>query len=162
MKGKSEQNTKHTAFTVFHDNQYFIACSCGCVGPTCETEEEAIEKWECHLNLDEVKHITAKVMMKKEDGYAYKCSNGLFVVQSVSMEDDGQGWIHTSFSRKSRMPEYKDIKYIKEVFIGKGKEAIMVLPCDKYHINIHPFCLHLFTPAEKNPLPDFTHGMGTL
>ncbi len=112
--------------------------------------------------LQEIKQSGIKTTEERLDGFSYHCINGMFVIQSIATEDDGKRWIHTSFSRKSRVPEYKDIKWIKEVFIGKDRMAIQVFPPKSKHVNIHPFCLHLWTPAAHNPLPDFTQGMRSI
>ena len=102
------------------------------------------------------------IIEQREDGYAYECFNGLIVIQSEAVEKDGKPWIHTSFSRKSRIPDYRDIKWVKETFVGKEKIAIQILPIESEHVNIHNFCLHLWTPVEHDPLPDFTHGTGSI
>lgn len=106
-----------------------------------------------------VEYPTVEVVMKKTDGYAYVCKNGLAVIQSLEVLD-GKVWLHTSFSRRSRMPDYHDMVFVKRVFIGDDRRAIMILPEKKNHVNIHEFCLHFFTGDDG--LPDFTHGKGTL
>lgn len=103
-----------------------------------------------------------KMVAEREDGFMYKCMNGMTVVQSISEEQDGRQWVHTSYSRKGRIPDYKDSKWVKKIFIGDSQIAISVLPKEKDHVNIHPFCLHFFTPIGFNPLPDFTAGTGSL
>lgn len=112
--------------------------------------------------LAEVKNPAVKTIEKRIDGFCYKTKNGMIVIQSAEREADGQYWIHTSFSRASRMPEYKDMQMIKNVFIGDQHQAIMILPEKTKHVNIHPFCLHFFTPVNKSPLPDFTRGSGSI
>jgi hypothetical protein len=100
-----------------------------------------------------------RVLEEREDGYAYSCINGLLVIQSWETHE-GNEWLHTSFSRKSRMPDYHDMKFVKDVFIGKDLRAVMLLPAERDHVNIHPYCLHLFTGDDG--LPDFTEGKGVL
>jgi|GEM_PF-4454032 len=73
------------------------------------------------------KNPICKMIAAKDDGFMYKCVNGLCVIQSIEIID-GKKWVHTSFSRKNRVPDYKDMKYIKETFIGDGKKAIMIFP----------------------------------
>lgn len=97
------------------------------------------------------------------DGYMYQNqSSGLKVIQSIAYEQDLKRWIHTSYSRRSRMPTYKDTQFIKKWFIGEDKKAIMVFPKKIEHVNIHEFCLHLWTCLEADPLPDFTQGSGSI
>lgn len=100
---------------------------------------------------------------KKIDGYMYhNKSMGLLVIQSISREEDGRLWIHTSFSRRSRIPTYQDITFIKKNFIGDEQKAVMVFPEKEHYINIHPYCLHLFHCLNRNPLPNFDHNTRSL
>jgi hypothetical protein len=51
---------------------------------------------------------------------------------------------------------------VKRDFIGDDAKAIMVFPEKKHHVNIHPFCLHLWVCMDDNPLPEFSRGLGTI
>lgn len=103
------------------------------------------------------------MVIEKIDGFMYKSkSRGLTVIQSESTEIDGHKWLHTSYSRKSRIPTYEDTVFIKNNFIGKDKKAVMIFPEESEHINIHPFCLHLWTCLDGDELPDFTHGINSI
>ena len=104
--------------------------------------------WHCYLALP--------------DGKRYESFYGLRVIMSGAIEQDGKKWIHVSLSRKSRMPTYKDITVVKRLFIGADKKALQVLEPESEHANIHPFCLHLWHCVDADPLPDFTHGLGTI
>jgi hypothetical protein len=92
----------------------------------------------------------------------YSKSRGLVVIQSVSKELDGKLWLHTSYSRKSKLPSYYDTQFIKKHFIGEDQKAIAVYPKKSEHVNIMPYCLHLWTCLDGDPLPDFTHGSGSI
>lgn len=87
--------------------------------------------------------------------------NGLQIIATAAVMDDGREWLHVSVSRKSRLPSYEEMTRIKRDFIGDDKKAISVLPEKKYHVNIHENCLHLFYSAE-NPLPEFSGGLGSI
>jgi len=112
--------------------------------------------------LKEVQHPTVKTIESREDGFAYRMGNGLLIIQSIYKYGDKKLWIHTSFSRKSRMPEYKDMQLVKKIFIGSDREAIMILPKEEMHVNIATFCINFYTPVEHSPLPDFTMGSGSI
>ena len=73
---------------------------------------------------------------------------GLLVLLSSATMDDGGVWIHCSLSRKSRLPSWDDMKRVKDAFFGEDSEAFHVLPKKDDYINLHPFCMHLWTPAE--------------
>lgn len=111
-----------------------------------------------------IKRITGfEIVMEKIDGIMYKSkSRGLTVIQSTNTELDGKMWLHTSYSRKNRTPTYEDTVLIKENFIGKDQKAIMVFPKESEHVNIHPYCLHLWSCEDSDILPDFTNGMGSI
>src|SRR5687767_12864978 len=57
-----------------------------------------------------------------------KIGDNLLVVWSASRERDGRRWIHASCSRPSKMPSWEDVREMKDVFIGKGRRALQVLP----------------------------------
>lgn len=99
-----------------------------------------------------------RMIKEGADGYAYRGLDGLVVIQSTAIESDGNVWLHTSFSRKGRMPTYDDMARVKRIFIGDSQKALMVLPDKAHHVNIHPFCLHFFTPLYHDPLPEFSLG----
>lgn len=103
------------------------------------------------------------VLVKElEDGCAYLSTDQLRVIISEDVELDGKKWIHLSCSRAGVMPSYYDLRRIKETFIGRDKKAIQVLPGMAQHINIHPWCLHLFHCPDGDGLPDFTRGGDTI
>lgn len=84
-------------------------------------------------------------------------NNGLLVMASVGIYSDGKEWLHISYSRAKRIPEYKDTQLVLKHFVGNRK-AIMVFPEEKDYVNIHKFCLHLFVCNDKDNLPDFAYG----
>ncbi len=87
--------------------------------------------------------------------------NGLSVIASAAIYDDGREWLHVSFSRRNKMPSYADLQLVKREFIGNDKKAIMVFPEQENYVNIHPNCLHLWYSAEV-PIPEFSQGVGTI
>ena len=101
-----------------------------------------------------------------EDGAMYQArlgqDIGLRVIASAGLEEDGKWWLHVSASRKTRMPTWGDLRRAKDIFIGPNVSAIQVLPKQDDWININPFVLHLWHCLDDDPLPDFTHGIGSL
>lgn len=79
--------------------------------------------------------------------------DGIMVIASAGTFD-GREWLHVSFSRKSRLPDYKDLQLVRKDFIGTDKKAVMVFPEESHYVDIAKNCLHLWYSAE-NPLPDF-------
>lgn len=115
------------------------------------------------VRADKVDVPGFKITMQLEDGCSYHSkSMGLIVVQSVGKELDGKLWIHTSYSRRNRIPTYQDTAFIKKHFIGDDKKAIAVYPKIEEHVNIMPYCLHLWSCIDDDPVPDFTQGSGSI
>ncbi len=91
------------------------------------------------------------------DGAAYRHRGGMTVIVSGAVEQDGRRWLHVSLARPDRLPTYQDQVLVKNLFIG-DEEAYSVWARKRKHVNIHPFCLHLWFPTEGPVLPDFTRG----
>ncbi len=85
------------------------------------------------------------------------------VIISAAIELDQRRWLHVSVATPSKLPTWEQLKFVKEVFIGRNKQAIQVLPSEARYVNQHPYCLHLFHCLEdSDPVPDFTRGGPTL
>ena len=93
-------------------------------------------------------------MGQSEDGAAYRGVGGLRVIASVCRERDGKRWIHVSVSRERRLPDWDDLRLVKDVFIGKDRLALQILPREADYYNVHPFCLHLWSCLDGDPVPD--------
>lgn len=77
------------------------------------------------------------------------------VLAAVSIELDMKLWLHVSLSRRDRIPSYQDLCFVKKWWIGEDGTAIQVFPPASQHVSDHPNCLHLWSPLEGSPLPDF-------
>jgi len=104
-----------------------------------------------------------EVLEKRRDGFAcIERGLGLTVIVSVAQEADNRAWLHVSCSRPDRLPSYDDLCLVKAEFVGADRKAIQVFPAQAEHVNIHLYCLHLFSCLDEDPLPDFTGGAKTL
>lgn len=66
----------------------------------------------------------------------------------------GLGWDHVSVSLPSRCPNWREMSYIKSLFWEENEVVMQLHVATEHHINIHPFCLHLWKPQDaKIPLP---------
>jgi len=102
-------------------------------------------------------------LMSALDGAAWQNKTlGLHVIESVHKELDGKSWKHVSVSRRSRIPSYEDLVLVKKQFIGEDKTAYQIFPKASHHVNIHPYCLHLWHCIDGDVTPDFTHGTGSI
>lgn len=84
--------------------------------------------------------------------------DGLKIAFSANRERDGKVWLHASMSRRSRLPDYEDMVAVRNVLFGPERKAIQILAPDSEHVNIHPYCLHLWSCVDGDGLPDFRHG----
>lgn len=66
----------------------------------------------------------------------------------------GLGWDHVSVSLTNRCPNWREMSFIKDLFFEENEVVMQLHVTKKDHINLHPYCLHLWRPQlEKIPLP---------
>ena len=61
------------------------------------------------------------------------------------------------------MPTWEDLGDVKHVFVGAERYAYQVFAPRRAHVNIHPFCLHLWACLDVDDgavMPDFRQGRG--
>jgi hypothetical protein len=60
-------------------------------------------------------------------------------------------------SRAKYIPSYQDLADVKRVFVGDALQAVQLFARAERHVNLHPFCLHLWACLEPagDGLPDF-------
>lgn len=66
----------------------------------------------------------------------------------------GAAWDHVSVSYPDRCPTWAEMERVKRAFFRSEETAMQlhVPPAD--HINVHPFCLHLWRPHDAEiPMP---------
>lgn len=78
----------------------------------------------------------------------------LMVIGEVAVYD-GKLWLHVSCSYPNRLPGWLELRAVKDLFVGKQRKAVQVMPGEAEYVNIHPYVLHLWAPLEGDPLPDF-------
>lgn len=93
---------------------------------------------------------------------AFTRSNGLRVLVDCAEKADGRLWLHASMSYENRLPSYRDMCEVKRIFIGIHRTAVQVFPRQGEHVNLHEYCLHLWSCIEGAPFPDFSEGWGTI
>lgn len=101
-----------------------------------------------------------RVLREAVDGRAV-VQRGLHVIETLHREADGRRWHHVSLSRPGRLPTYEDVLLVRRLFIGEKVECYQVFPPAARHVNVHPYCLHLWRCLDAPDgvvLPDFRHG----
>lgn len=67
---------------------------------------------------------------------------------------NGQGWEHVSISSKHKVPSWKTMCIVKDLFFEEEEAVIQFHPRKSEYVNNHPNCLHLWKPTnEKLPIP---------
>lgn len=102
-----------------------------------------------------------KVVKELDDGAWYQNKpSRIAVLVSGCIEADQRRWIHVSVSRPERHPSHEDLAFVKDHFIGPETYAYTVYPPRSKHVNIHPNCLHLWSPLDGPILPEFSGIIG--
>jgi hypothetical protein len=66
----------------------------------------------------------------------------------------GNGWDHVSISREDRTPTWSEMEQVKRSFFKDDEVAMQLHVTPTSHINVHPYCLHLWRPHKTTiPLP---------
>ena len=91
------------------------------------------------------------------DGWALRQKDGgLRVIVDCEVKDDGNEWIHVSYSRAKETPSHADTVRVKDAFLGDRYAYAVFPPSDKY-VNIHKHCLHLWARADGQAVtPEFS------
>lgn len=69
---------------------------------------------------------------------------------SVIFSDNEEGWEHVSVSpkKKDRIPSWKDMCVLKDIFWGEEEEVYQIHPKKSEYVNISENCLHLWKPIH--------------
>ncbi len=111
--------------------------------------------------LPRVLPATWRTLRETPDGAMYE-RNGLRVIASGATEADGRRWLHVSCSRPNRIPDWDDLRTVKDLFIGADRKAVQVFPPKAEYVNINSNVLHLWCCLDGDGLPDFSAGTGSI
>lgn len=104
--------------------------------------------------------LRTQAVIKQYGGYGDETC-GLFVLPSPIDGGDlrviasaGGGWDHLSVSRVNRCPNWIEMEHVKRSFFRDDEVAMQLHVTPKDHVNVHPYCLHLWRPQDREiPLP---------
>lgn len=86
--------------------------------------------------------------------YVYKGEAGLRVLISLETEENrDRRWLHVSCSRRGILPSWEDLRFVKNLFIGRDKEALQILPPEEEYVNLHQNTLHLWHCLDGRIIP---------
>ena len=67
---------------------------------------------------------------------------------------DGLGWDHVSVSHKHKIPSWKVMCEVKDMFFNDEDIVMQLHPKKSEYVNDNPNCLHLWRPQDKEiPTP---------
>lgn len=68
----------------------------------------------------------------------------------------GEGWDHVSVSLVNRCPTWAEMSWVKSQFFHDDDAVMQLHVAATNHLNVHPYCLHLWRPWARVgviPLP---------
>jgi len=106
---------------------------------------------------------TSQFPLPPEITKAFAYRDGLRVIATVENHfEDKSVWLHISFSYANRLPSWQDLKSVKDLFIGRQRLAVQLLPHEEDYVNLHSFTLHLYTRLDGDTLPGLAPGGRTV
>ncbi len=98
-----------------------------------------------------------EIRERRPDGAQwFNAKDHLSVILSGAVERDGKRWLHVSCARRTYIPTYGDLVWMKETFLGPDLYAVQIFAPRAVHVNLHPYALHLFACLDDWPLPEFS------
>lgn len=58
----------------------------------------------------------------------------------------GKPWQHVSVSLENRCPTWDEMEFIRDLFWHESETVMQLSVPRKEHVNMHPYCLHLWKP----------------
>lgn len=80
----------------------------------------------------------------RTEGCLHIKQRGLSIIFST-----GGGWEHVSVSRRSKIPSYEDMDWVKQQFWSDDMCVMQLHVPRSDHINCNAYCLHLWRPTEQ-------------
>lgn len=70
------------------------------------------------------------------------------------ISSNGHGWEHISISHKHKIPSWKTMCILKDLFFYEEEVVMQLHPKKSEYVNNHPNCLHLWKPIDQEvPTP---------
>lgn len=87
--------------------------------------------------------------------------NGAFIIPHPAtgvclriIASDSGGWEHVSVSLSNRTPNWREMEFVCRQFWSEEEAVMQLHPPRSDWVSVHPFCLHLWRPADGGiPLP---------
>ena len=103
--------------------------------------------------MDEVKADPRVILeARRGDGGRGDGGRGWVTVHGRTMRvvfSWGGGWDHVSVSLPNRCPAWEEMCAVKSIFFRPDECCVEYHPPESRYVNIHPYCLHIWRPQEK-------------
>ena len=110
--------------------------------------------------LNKFRFPLPKVCLEGTGELDTRCNGGfIFAIKGVKVKviaGRGRGWEHVSVSCEDRTPTWSEMDTVKKMFFEDEEVVIQLHVAAKDHINVHPYCLHLWriiSKLRRIPLP---------
>jgi hypothetical protein len=101
------------------------------------------------------RRVPSELVVEGVPAHRWVRSDGLAVIGSVEPHSRGGRWIHVSLSRARHLPSWQDVRDVKDLFVGRDRIAVQVLPPEDLYVNAHKYCFHLWSCLDDPQLvPD--------
>lgn len=88
-------------------------------------------------------------------------NNGAFMVDKMRIiASDGEGWDHVSVSNKNKIPTWKQMCQVKDLFWDDEDCILQFHPPKSDYINCHEFTLHLWRYQKEEFVRPPTYMVG--
>lgn len=114
-----------------------------------------LERWKERMGTLKDEMTMWEIIETNFTGEAFRHISGLIAVVDFTQKDDGKVWQHVSASYRHRVPSYEEMTRLRNLFIG-DRYAYMVFPPAEFYVNLHPYCLHLWSRCDGPALPEFS------
>lgn len=97
-----------------------------------------------------------RIVLGRDKGDSY---NGFFKIKIKGetytvIASNGEGWEHVSISSKHKIPSWKTMCMLKDMFFEENEVVMQLHPAKENYVNNHPNCLHLWRPINSEiPIP---------
>ena len=72
------------------------------------------------------------------------CGERLRIIACDGESPDVDGWEHVSVSTHRRVPNWREMCFIKDLFWSEDEWVVQFHPAHSEYVNNHPFVLHLW------------------
>lgn len=104
--------------------------------------------------------------MVERYSHGYKCRNDPRIGRGLVVHADGrwyggERWLHVAVAG-GEIPAHAELLGVKKAFLGEDRYAYQVFPPARCYVNLAPTQLHLWSPVDRPPLPEFSGGYDLL